>query len=416
MPMPSDKPPPLTPPRHPLPDVDPPLTPQQHTFCHHVHTALPPPSHAVNLNRSPADPSRLTQPEPEPRIHGDEVISEDPDDQAPDEEPENGVPPEMVDDMRAVSELKHIQITSNFKKAVENATLDSSALSEDALHRLCNPPSEPLTVNSTDYHLSLELFLATCNASKHVYHVVRDAIHCHPPDLTILSLDQVKNRLLVLTDIDSIMMDMCINSCLAFMGPFKHDIECAKFHAPQYELHSPRDTPIPWQQFHTIPILPILQVLCRNPRTAERFNYLWEHITNYRTAHAAAQAAGQRFSRNIFDDFDTGSDFSLAILNGKIGVDNTVLMFSIDSAQLYHNKQSDCWIGTFTILNFSPDIHYLKDSIFPAFTIPGHRPPIYHNSFLTPTLEHLSTLQKEGLEFMMQHWEGCHLTIHGKPT
>lgn len=76
---------------------------------------------------------------------------------------------------------------------------------------------------------------------------------------------------------------------------------------------------------------------------------------------------------------------------------DTVLFFSVDGAQLYRNKKSDCWIAIWVILNWSPQARYLKESIFVGFTIPGPNHPVYYDSFLSPSLEHLVAIGKEGI-------------------
>ena len=77
-------------------------------------------------------------------------------------------------------------------------------------------------------------------------------------------------------------------------------------------------------------------------------------------------------------------------------------MLSMDGAQLYHNKKSDCWIYIWIILDLAPNQHYKICNILPGGIIPGPRNPKHLNSFLFPGLEHLSAVQKEGLSI----WDG----------
>ncbi|KIK95085.1 hypothetical protein PAXRUDRAFT_141553, partial [Paxillus rubicundulus Ve08.2h10] len=46
--------------------------------------------------------------------------------------------------------------------------------------------------------------------------------------------------------------------------------------------------------------------------------------------------------QEICSDFLDGSDYLEAVMEGNIKDEDLILMFLIDSAQLYHNKQSDC--------------------------------------------------------------------------
>jgi hypothetical protein len=98
-----------------------------------------------------------------------------------------------------------------------------------------------------------------------------------------------------------------------------------------------------------------------------------------------------------FDDIFCGSDYLEAVEKGEISDDDMVVMFSIDGAQLYRNKQSDCWIYIWLILDLAPDQRYKIRNILPGGVIPGPGHPKNLDSFLFPGLAHLSALQKEGL-------------------
>ena len=72
-------------------------------------------------------------------------------------------------------------------------------------------------------------------------------------------------------------------------------------------------------------------------------------------------------------------------------------MASIDSAQLYEDKESDCWITIWLVINLSPTCRYRKTCVLPSAFIPGPKKPKILDSFMVIGLHHLSVLQKEGL-------------------
>lgn len=72
-------------------------------------------------------------------------------------------------------------------------------------------------------------------------------------------------------------------------------------------------------------------------------------------------------------------------------------MLSIDGAQLYQSKQSDCWIYIWVILDLAPDLRYKKCHIFPGGFFPRPNKPGNIESFLFPGFHHLVALMKEGL-------------------
>jgi hypothetical protein len=67
-------------------------------------------------------------------------------------------------------------------------------------------------------------------------------------------------------------------------------------------------------------------------------------------------------------------------------------MFSINGAQLYRDKKSECWIYVWILLEMGPDERYKVRNI-----LPGPKAPENLESFIFPGLAHVSALQREGL-------------------
>ena len=97
------------------------------------------------------------------------------------------------------------------------------------------------------------------------------------------------------------------------------------------------------------------------------------------------------------------TDLIDAFEDGRIEEDDIVLMFSIDSAQLYAKKASACWIYIWVLFNLPPSLRYKKSFVFIGGFIPGPNNPKNIDSFLLPGLQHLVSLQKEGLQI----WDGA---------
>ena len=83
---------------------------------------------------------------------------------------------------------------------------------------------------------------------------------------------------------------------------------------------------------------------------------------------------------------------------GDIKEHDMVLMASLDGAQLYEDKDSDCWLYLWVILNLPPDWRYHKVHVLPGGFIPGPKKPKNIDSFLVIGMHHLSALQNEGLK------------------
>ncbi len=208
----------------------------------------------------------------------------------------------------------------------------------------------------------------------------------HPED-NLPSYDQMKKLLANITGVDSIVNTMCKNSCIAFTGPFADLDHCPK-------CNEPKRCPISgtYREFHTMPIGPVLQALWRNPQSARKFNY-----RRNKTREIIEKLQSNNGSIPIYEDFFHGSDYLENIRNGNITDHDIVLMFSIDGAQLYTHKISDCWIYIWVLLDLCPEERYKKEFVIPGGFIPGPKKPKHLDSFLFPGLYHLAALQKEGL-------------------
>ncbi|KAG1849981.1 hypothetical protein F4604DRAFT_1593116, partial [Suillus subluteus] len=55
-------------------------------------------------------------------------------------------------------------------------------------------------------------------------------------------------------------------------------------------------------------------------------------------------------------DFLDGSDYLEAVVDGRIKPGDVVLMMSVDGAQLYESKMSDCWVGIWVVFDRSPEM------------------------------------------------------------
>jgi len=93
-----------------------------------------------------------------------------------------------------------------------------------------------------------------------------------------------------------------------------------------------------------------------------------------------------------YSDALHGTDLIEAFHNMCIGEDNLMLMFSMDGAQLYAQKQSACWIYIWVLFNLTPDRWYKKKHIFIGGFILGPNNPKNTDSFLFLGLYHLATL------------------------
>jgi hypothetical protein len=300
----------------------------------------------------------------------------------------------MLPDLESIFEntcLEDLLTAIAFIRALQSASLDDShcKMDQNAIQRLRNPPTIPFDISSLpDLRLGLDLFLANMNSSVDSFNANRDAIlRRHPMD-HVPSYEQMKRHISDITGVGSIVHPMCKNSCLAFTGPFADLDRCPKCNEPKLCPNTKK----PQQEFHTILLGPILQALWRDASSAKKFYHrrwkTWEIIRELQTNSG---------NLSSYDDFYSGSDYLEYVRSGKIQDNDIVLMLSIDGAQLYAHKASDCWIYVWVIMELSPDERYTKWQVHPGGFIPGPNKPKNVDSFLFPGLHHVCALQREGL-------------------
>lgn len=291
--------------------------------------------------------------------------------------------------------LNDLKTTLQFINLLRNATLDDGTLDDEIIDRLRNPLQGPPEIDDPDLLLALKVFLATNNASEDCYAKVRDAVCGRFPECEFLSQDRLKRRITQLTGITSIVHDMCINSCIGYTGPFKDLTHCPYCNTFRYDRTlydtSNGEKKVPCQTFHTIPLGPQLQALYRSQETAAAMCY-----RRTRTREVVEELQAKNGVLDAYDDFVTGSEYLEAFIQGDIGDHDIALVLSLDGAQLYEKKCSDCWILIWILFELSPDKRYTKRHVLPGGFITGPNKPKHFDSFSYPTLNHLSALQRDG--------------------
>lgn len=282
--------------------------------------------------------------------------------------------------------------TMAFIQALKTASLDDEycSLDPDALHWMRNPSTVSVDINDNPaWCLGLDLYMSMTNAAQDAYNSVRNAIlQCYPED-DVPTYDQIKKYVTDLSGVYSIEDDMCINSCLAFTGPFKHLQKCPECDEPCYDPFKRKSC----QQLHTIPLGPQLQALRQGVQSSLEMDY---HQAT--TAKIFTDLNVNDGSIPVIKDFFFGLAYIDKVDEKMIDKDNMVLLFSMDGAQLYANKASDCWIYIWIIFDYMPGTRYKKKHVLPGGFIPGPNKPKHSDSFLFPGLHHLAALQNEGLQ------------------
>ena len=294
-----------------------------------------------------------------------------------------------------------MKTTLQFIQILKDATLDTQ-FSPKELEAFRNPQAiSSSPSDDPDLLLSISNYVANLNASQDIYIKNRLNTQRRDPNIKMLSYDQVQRRVSKLSGVVTWQHDMCVDSCVGFTGPYA-DLEhcphprCGK---PRYDPHklekSGGKIKVPQKSFTTFPVGPQLQSRWKSPSMAQKMHY-----RRNKTADLFREC--NEGTRDGYDDILGGYAYLEAVESGKIKEHNTVLMLSMDGAQLLRNKKSNCWIYIWILLDLAPDQRYKVRNILPGGIIPGPEKPKDIDSFLLPSLAHVSALQKEGLHI----WDG----------
>ncbi|KAG1739953.1 uncharacterized protein EDB91DRAFT_1053696, partial [Suillus paluster] len=131
-----------------------------------------------------------------------------------------------LEELHRMAQISDAQHAMTFISALRKASHDDihSQLSQDTLDRLRNPPCTLPNTTDPDLILSLKYYFADTTIK--AYNAIREAtLERHPND-DIYSHYCVKQAVAELSGVDSIITDMCINTCLAFTGPYAELDQC----------------------------------------------------------------------------------------------------------------------------------------------------------------------------------------------
>jgi hypothetical protein len=283
-----------------------------------------------------------------------------------------------------------------FIQMVKDATLVSQFSPEEFADFLnpqehdCAPPDDP------NLKLSLLNFISFMGCSQETYENARQNAHACYPEVELLSYYQVARRTRILSGLITWEHHMCVKTCVGFTGPYANLEWCPTCGESRYKKkeleESNGERKIPRKVFTTFPVGPQLQARWKHSQTAKNMFYRQEKTQDLRQEHGESDEP-----LGIYDDILCGKAYLDLAQGGRLGEYDTVLMLSIDGAQLYESKQSDCWIYIWVIVDLAPDKRYKIRNILPGGVIPGPKHPDDLDSFLFPGLAHVSALQREGL-------------------
>ncbi|KAJ3559949.1 hypothetical protein NP233_g11135 [Leucocoprinus birnbaumii] len=291
-------------------------------------------------------------------------------------------------------EREELRIAMEYIPLLKEATLEDTGLSPEDIENLRNPSTEPVDLEDDfDTKLSLDLYLSLQTYPDAAYTTVVNILNKALPNRSLLSHYRVRRRAQQLSGVATIEHDMCPNSCIAYTGPLAEKEKCYECGQSRWDPKYP-DKKVPAAKFTTMTLGTQLQALYASPESAKLMRYRRE-----KTKPLLDQIRrGEEVRFDVYDDLFTSHDYLDLVKSNIVNDDSILLMLSTDGAQLYRDKASDCWMIIWVILELSPDRRYKKRHVIPAGFIPGPGKPKNLDTFLFPSLQHISALQREGLK------------------
>ncbi|OSC96709.1 hypothetical protein PYCCODRAFT_1462331 [Trametes coccinea BRFM310] len=289
--------------------------------------------------------------------------------------------------------LEDMKTSLEFIRLLQHATLDNSGLPPEVIGRIRKPPDMPFAIDDPNVLLSIKLYIATANASDDTYNEIREVIMARFSEVTVLSLYRVKQTIEDLTGVVGQKNDMCVNSCIGYTGPYSTLDHCPKCGQERYcPIKLRVGKTVARQTFTSMLPSTQIQAFFASEDVASEMGWFFDTAERI----IGSTPAGST-SLKEFQDIASSSELLSRVADGSIKRHDAVLMFSIDGAQLYQNKQLDCWMSLWLLCNIRPDQRYKKPYMLPGVIIPGPNHPQDLDSFLFPSFHNLAAVMRKGL-------------------
>lgn len=263
--------------------------------------------------------------------------------------------------------LPDLKFSQKNQRIIEQASLEDDIDDPEILEQLRNSPLTD-TIPTTDVGLcaSIELFEALSHCPEAVYAKVRRIWRKYSPELQILSHYQVKNRIKTLTGVIQTSYDMCPNGCVAYLGADADKQVCVECKLSRWDpIKLEKGDKVAAKTYSVLHLGPQLQALWRSPQTAQLMHYGFQETQ--RTLEEVEENGGVVRYRDVYQGSDYLSSYGLQ----KIAEDDPILNFSFDGAQLYRDKESDCWFFIWVNMGLPPGVRYQREYVIIAAIIPG---------------------------------------------
>ena len=217
----------------------------------------------------------------------------------------------------------------------------------------------------------------------------------------MLSLHEVRKLARAVTGQEVLRADMCVRSCIAYVGAFSDLNHCPTCNEPRWRQQPSGRKQKSRKQYTYTPFTPRIRALFRNASTAQLLRSRDE------TLRAAKQDV--REGTLVYADWSSGAlARRLPLMETRDGA----FTLSIDGAQFTHKTRSACWLILLVLLNIpASQGRYRKSNTIVLAAIPGPRNVGDIDSFLYFFFQEMAAAAR-GV-WMWDAWTNQHFLWHG---
>ncbi|KAE8230240.1 hypothetical protein CF326_g4764 [Tilletia indica] len=210
------------------------------------------------------------------------------------------------------------------------------------------------------------------------------------------SLHNAKKLSAALSDLQPVVIDMCVNSCIAYVGEYANHDSCSwvrKIDGKDVDCREPRrgDDGLPRRQYFVLPLLGRLRTMFHNVSMSMMLHYRHRRLQKLQAAVAADE-----WGDFVFSDSADGLMMLKLSSDGGLFTDprDIAVTISTDGAQLISKKESSTWIITASFINVPPHLRFKRPHQYILAIVPGPESPGDIDSFFHPIAEELAQLGK----------------------
>lgn len=221
------------------------------------------------------------------------------------------------------------------------------------------------------------------NMSRRAFNQMRYAFR-HKIDIGSFYI--INRRLAILSGVDPVLYDCCINSCMAYTRDYLNDNDCPFCHEPRRRDGKPR------RQFSYLPFATRLQGFFQNPKTVEKLAYRSQFV-------ASADRVNDVFDSELYQQLlrkhveIDGQAQPHKYFSGKHDI---AFSLCLDGYLLFGKRMRRSGPSATPIVlqnyNLPPTIRIHMNNLICVGVIPGPKQPLDWGSFLVPVDDELAVL------------------------